>query len=242
MTLAATRQVGRGLGCRSMGPGSTLKTGLLAYWPMNEASGNRVDVHGGYVFADNYGAGYNTGKVYANVLEMLDAGNEGLTCSSPGALNFADVDFTIALWYYPYSFPLINTYQHLYRTGRNIFTGGFCIKIAYNSQLAFIVFNSSSLKYASVHCPIAAINAWYFCVFSHDTTNNKVYASSNNSIPNEVAWSYAMSAGTEQLKIGREDDPADFRLGPIAVWNRVLSADERTALYNGGNGLPYASL
>jgi hypothetical protein len=91
---------------------------------------------------------------------------------------------------------------------------------------------------------------WFLFVGWHDAVNNTVNAQINNGSVTSVANTAGIYVGNSQLTIGKQPNVFgafwNGRIGPIMLWKSApggggaLSADQRTALWNSGNGLPYA--
>jgi len=84
---------------------------------------------------------------------------------------------------------------------------------------------------------------WYFIICEKVGTNEKIYVNNglyldsnssfdNNSYPFGIIGNYSSATNTQGC-IGTIDE--------VGVWNRVLTADEKTYLYNKGNGVSFYS-
>lgn len=217
-----------------------LRSGLVAYWPMDEASGDRADAHGGHTLTDAASAASNTGKVYANALDLPLADNKALTTAGAD-FEFGDAPFTIGLWLYPYSLPEINVYRPVMALNYASNVGGWEIKLAYNAALAFGVKNTSGTV-GFAHAQNCVIDNWHCALFWHDPVANTVNGSRNNLGPEVRAWSGGMTTSGTVLTVGAYAGlgETDYRLGPVAIWRRLLTAAEKARWLNWGAGLPYA--
>lgn len=90
---------------------------------------------------------------------------------------------------------------------------------------------------------------WYFIVGWHDPNANTLNIQVNNGTPTTRSHSYGIYDGslssTRQIKIGAlvgYYQYMDGLMDEVSVWKRVLTADERTWLYNNGNGRTYEDL
>lgn len=94
-----------------------------------------------------------------------------------------------------------------------------------------------------------ATGAWYFLAGWYDHTvgaHGTVYVQINNGTTYSTALSAAKGNGARYVAIG-DLGHADVAFGDfdggvdeVGIWNTALTADQRTALYNAGNGLAYA--
>ena len=79
---------------------STLTDGLVAYWPLDEASGTRADSHSNSLdLTDNNTVSQGTGHVYANAADFEEATREYLSRASTDLLQ--PLSFSISLWIKP---------------------------------------------------------------------------------------------------------------------------------------------
>jgi hypothetical protein len=87
------------------------------------------------------------------------------------------------------------------------------------------------------------LSTWFFVVFWHDSIANTINIQINNWTPNSAAHTTGIFAGTAPFEIGRVDfGSLSYFSGivdEVGIWKRVLTTDERTALWNAGNGLSY---
>jgi hypothetical protein len=83
---------------------------------------------------------------------------------------------------------------------------------------------------------------WYNVIAWHDAVNNQLGISVNN-VATTVAHSGGVRAGNAEVRIGSGEtggnEEWDGLIDEVGVWKRVLTAAERTQLYNGGAGITY---
>jgi hypothetical protein len=75
-----------------------LATSLISYWPFNEASGTRSDLHGTNHLAATNTPGQGTGLVYANAATFTEGDYRSLSLADNASLSTGDISFTIAAW------------------------------------------------------------------------------------------------------------------------------------------------
>jgi hypothetical protein len=84
---------------------------------------------------------------------------------------------------------------------------------------------------------------WMFIVAWYSSADQKVYIQCDNGTPVEAAWTGGtQSSSGAGFSIGGADVGGGHFNGSIdsvSFWKRVLTSQERTDLYNGGNGLDY---
>ena len=87
--------------------------------------------------------------------------------------------------------------------------------------------------------------SWIYIIAEYDGTNGTVKLFVNNS---QVGTTTSFTAGEvlliadNDLYIGASNDLSrdfDGKIDEIGIWNKVLTSNEKTELYNSGNGLQY---
>lgn len=226
---------------------------LMAYWPGNEESGDALDAHFYEIdLTDTNTVTYADGNVYSTARQYTAANSEQHT-NSHIALSGKDCDLTVAAWVY------------LDSKGSNRFIAG-CDQGVTNDQeyrlwyratddrFRFDIFDPST---GSVGTATAntfgspSTETWYFVLAWHDSVANTVSIQINNGTVDDAATSGPAASNSVLLpfRIGRAGGSTmiwDGRIGPTMVWKSagggggVLTSTQRTALYNGGSGLPYS--
>ena len=206
------------------------KVGLVSYWNLDEASGTRVDSHGSNDLTDNntVGSVINAGDAMDGAAAIFVSGNsESLSVTTPSALA-ANADKTLALWT---KSPGVGTYALL-----QVAAG-----LGSSSPYLYLQHAGEALKaYAGGNYTDAvacSANTWHLVIYTyeHATTTHKLYVDAASAT--RVA---ANSNSSDSLYLG--NGFAGYLTGSIdevAIWNRVLTEDERTELYNAGAGKFY---
>jgi len=93
-----------------------------------------------------------------------------------------------------------------------------------------------------------AINTWYLIVGWHDSVANTINIQVNNGGIDSTPHATGVFDNVYSFRIGMGRATwTDGRIGPTMFWKSaaggggVLTAAQRTQLWNGGAGLPYAS-
>jgi hypothetical protein len=134
-----------------------------------------------------------------------------------------------------------NTNPGSQNRGYYFFTGGVGGGVAaraYNSSGSYVEVDSDP------GWTVQSANTWYHAVFVADGTNLTIYV--NGVQRAQQSFPYSIDYGSDAVLIIGGRDAANGwtmngRLDEIGVWNRALTTDEITALYNSGSGLPYSS-
>lgn len=220
--------------------GAVSTTDLVEWWPLSEASGTRVGVHAGLDLTDNNTVTGAAGNNGSSASQFTSANSEYLSRTSEAALQTGDIDFTFSLWIYPSDstgFPVA--------IGKDNSTGARDYIVYQNALTAtFAVFSGGVQKDAGKAG--LTTGAWHFVVGWHDSAANMAYVDLNNSgSPGSIATGGTLDAATSaEFDIGRRQYSGsnlyyNGRIQRVGFWKRLLTAGEKTALFNSGNGLDY---
>lgn len=210
---------------------STLAEGLVSWWELDETSGNRVDSHlSSYSCTPTGTTSYGTGQT-GNALSLVKTGYVGR--ANITALDFSG-DFSAAIWVKP------TTY---------IAGGAIMGQFVHNtSGWGMWAFNGS------VNCEIGGgyisitgfvTGAWQLLIMQYDATAGHVYTYKNNAANSNGVRTRTQN-GTAPFNIGSYNNGSDIEFDGLmegaVMWNKMLTSDERTELYNGGSGITYGDL
>jgi hypothetical protein len=223
----------------------SLLTSLVSHWALTEASGTRADSHGTNDLADNStvasgsGFGGNVADFELNFAEFLDHADNA-------DLSTGDIDFTLAAWVNLESkdafadqviigkASAVPVQEYMLR-----YDGG-------QDRFRWIVLDSSnSVGSVTFSATTPSTGTWYLVVAWHDAAANQIGISVNAGTAATTSWTTGVRDGAGEFALGREGgrntDYFDGLMWGASLWKRVLTSQERTDLYNGGAGLPYAS-
>lgn len=231
-----------------------LKSGLLAYWPLDEASGDAVDLHAGRTVTAQTAIGSNTGQVYATARE-LNNGESDWFSRDDATLESVEA-FTVALWLYPYSLSGVpGQYRSLVNNNLpGVWGKAFAVFLNHQGQVVLSVYNGggtgTGIQWHVGTAPddcIDTMDQWYSLIVWHDPDGDLLGCQIDQAVFTTPYSGGIGGASTRDFTIGRyssvtDDHYLDGRLGPLAVWQRALTAPERARWWNGGSGLPYDSL
>jgi hypothetical protein len=221
---------------------SSLLTGLVAYWKLDEASGTRFDSAGSNHLTDNATVTQAAG-IISNAAEFTAANSESLSILDNAALSMGDIDFTVDAWVYLTDKTAIravlakwnNSANHReYLLWYNNSTDRFIFSVS-NDGTAQGVATADNLGSPS-------LNTWYYIHAEHDAALDKIRISVNNGTPNETAWTTGVLDSDSTFRIGANSQNIQHfngRIDECGVWKRLLSAVEKASRYNGGAGLSY---
>jgi hypothetical protein len=224
---------------------STVIDSLISFWELEESSGQRNDSHGtNHLNSDNAAIGSVTGKV-GNALDCEFDNNSRLTIASNTSLQTGDIDFTICGWAnledQPSAMPVAAKGYHSQEW--ELLVGG----LGEGLSFGFLVWDGSSLDWITEQTspapPPISFSTWYFVVVWHDSVANTINIQVNNGTPTSKAHSTGVVASSGAFYLGGDNQGLswDGPIDQVGFWKRVLTTDERTYLYNSGNGRSYAS-
>ncbi|MCK5021433.1 MAG: LamG domain-containing protein [Candidatus Peribacteraceae bacterium] len=221
---------------------------LISYWELNEESGQRFDRHGSNDLKDNNSVLYGTGK-QGNAANFEADNSEYLSHADNADLSFGDEDFTIGTWVKLETVGVDRPIVTKYDTGLN--NREYSLLYQHSStRFGFWISNNGTDWITELADELGAPDAgtWYFIVAWHDSVANTLNIQVNNGTPDSQAYSNGCNDNVTGFKIGggtyngSASGYCDGLIDEVGVWNRVLTSDERTALYNGGAGVSYDDL
>jgi hypothetical protein len=225
---------------------AALRTGLVAYWPLNEtaASGDVTAedwTKRGNNLTSNNSVLSVAGKVN-NARQFVTANTEFLSIASNADVQFGEDAYTLALWLYVPS-SASGTGQIVAKD--NSPAGAREFELHYNgaaNDIRLFVYASDDVAAGAAQVS-AARDAWHFLAVTHAVNSNTVTLRVNTSTSTTVrpdAKTYAKTSTAfhvgsrlfppfQQYLTGNVDE--------VAKWSRVLSTTELDTLYNSGNGI-----
>lgn len=177
---------------------------------------------------------------------------QGISVSSNATLQVGDVDFTMGCWVnmrlvYQSGYETImgkgnpnGANGEFYLMGNNGAAGGplmFRVRNTANSAInAAVTVSTLTVQPTS--------NVWAFVIAWHDSVANTLNIQMNNGTVVSQSWSTGVYVGTQSFTVGFQGG-SNFLNGIVDsafFIKSVLSANDRTYLYNSGNGTSYLEL
>lgn len=229
-------------------PRRTTKAGMVFYYPLDEASGNRFDAHvNALTLTDVSTVGSTTG-VRGNAARFVVANNEALQRADEALISTGNVDWSLAFW-----FRVTNSGEHALVTKSNQGAGQVeyyawaNVPSAMNFRLTCSPDGTAQTTTAANSSNEIAINTWYFGACGHDAAADQIWCSINDRARTTTAYSSSgVFDSTAALELGRDAGAAltrlDGDLDEVGFWKRRLSESEVIYLYNGGGGRTYATV
>lgn len=226
--------------------------GMYDYIPLSEASGNRTSTVRSQVFGPSgAGVGAAAGLVYTNAAQFVRGDSTYLQATDVSYANFtsqAPDSWTIAACVYLDSWgaspPPETAYSFPYGRGGWLQTdGGYGALLRYSNQLVTHVAGGGACHGGGG----LATGAWRIIRQWYDANTNKHYNQIGLGTIYEMdgEWTGASTSSSVKLFIGNDGNGEywmDGRVGPIVIWNRVLSIGEWTWMYNNGAFRAYDAL
>lgn len=218
-----------------------LSDNLIAYWPLDEASGVRADAHGTNDLADNGTVAQGAAIVQGNSADFTP--NQFLSIASNADLSTGDIDFTFAGWVVFDSFTGAPAILGKDNGGAGEREYGLYGYTSGTNRLRWVVSSNGTGEQGAVEITGLTTATPYFVVCGHDSVNDVTFMSVNDGAMTTTAWSGGVRAGTGQFRLG--DVPLtslymNGRLDEWGFWKRVLTSAEITELFNAGAGRTYS--
>lgn len=225
----------------------SLLTNLIAYWKLDEASGNALDSVGSNDLTDNGSCGSATGLI-SNARTFDASKTQYFTHADNSDLSTGDIDWTFACWINAASFADTSGYHAIAAKGPWNSPGTDSEWIIYrdgfSSGLTFQVCSGTTQSVVgATNFGTLSTSTWYHVVVWHDSVNNEIGIAINAGTPNTLAHSTGVNDGTTGFEIASSVSAGLYWNGTIdeaGFWKRVLTSTERSDLYNGGAGLAYS--
>jgi len=222
--------------------GSNLSTDLISYWKLDEASGTRLDSYSNNDLTDNATVTQNPGRAGIGYAGQFTAANsEYLSITDNAELSVGNIDFTLAFWVYVDSLGANRTIASKFADT----TPTREWRLRYNNGDAAFEFQvvDSSGGVASVETTESiSTGTWYFIVCWHDASADTINIQLNNGTVHSASHTTGVNDSTEDFRLGADKSSGsvgsfwDGRIDEVGFWKRILTTQERTDLYNGGNG------
>lgn len=219
---------------------SALLSSLGASWSLQEASGTRLDRYGANHLTDNNTVTGATGPGGGLPLasQFTAANSEYLSIADNAALSTGDIDFTLSAWVYLDSEPaqagIIGRFEASGDQREYLID-----YLASSDRLRFLVSSDGTegalVSVSADNLGAVSASTWYFVVAWHDASANTINIQVNNGTADSTSHNAGVLDSTAAFHIG-EGNSAYFngRIAGANFWKRVLTSDERTALYNSG--------
>jgi len=229
-----------------------LTDNIVAYWAMDDASGNATDSVGSNTLTENGTGGIasTTGKI-SNCRDFEAGDSDYFSIADNADLSTGDIDFSGYCWL---NFESQATFGKW--TGATIFgkwdsavTSSWEYVLYYNASNNRMEFYKSSdgsppniVGVTASTYGAVPIGTWIFVACGHNATSNDIWISVNGGTPNTLSTSTGVYNGTCAFRVGWVDsgtsEKYDGLIDEVAFFKRDIRSD-LSSFYNGGSGLAY---
>lgn len=228
--------------CECVGSSSDFLTGLVSFWNFEDGFD---DVHG-----------ENHGTPMSGVSEPTNIGPQGsapyfdgssnayINCGNDPSLNITSDALSMSAWIYSENGA---NRADIISKGRDYTSNkGYHIRWNGNEQ-SLILYSIYRLEDGSNSLPtidLPDVGTWHHVVSTYDGQSGKLYL--NGTLVAEDEQAGTIGNATTAFIIGAHSAaPSSFYqwegyIDEVGVWGRVLTDSEISALYNGGEGVPYS--
>lgn len=230
----------------------TLRSGLVAYWPLNESAAS-----GDVTAVDNSGRGNDltsnntvpsiAGKVN-NARQFTAANTEWLSIASRADVQFGNGDWSISWWMFPQA--TATGFQHVMGKdesgGREVSFRVQFDSVGSANRVDVNIFHTDG-TFITATAPANRTNASFINQWWHYTLVNNagavtLYENGTSVATATRAGGKSFAATSTQFNIGRRSFSGFLEyftgyVDEVAKWTRALSQAEVTALYNAGSGV-----
>lgn len=223
----------------------SLYSNLISYWPLHEATLNRADLIGSNNALAPIAVPTGAAGIVENSTVFASASSQRLDIASNATLQTGNIDFTFAFWGLLTSKPAA---LMAFIIKYNATAGNFEYEIYWDNAAdrfkAAICRATDSSQIVTANTFGAPSTAtWYFITVWYDTSNLGLNISINNGVPDTLTLGgVPQAAGTANFSMGGNAVASQYLNGQmceVGRWNRVLTQQERTWLYNNGQGRTY---
>ena len=221
--------------------GHNLLDRLVEFWPLSEQASVRLGVHAGLHLTDNNTVTGADG-VGSLASQFTAANSEYLSRASEAALQMGDIDFTLAAWVY---LDAVGADRTILGKHDAATAAGSEFMMRYNhatTRFRFALLNASVSTTVDAN-PFGAPSTatWYLVMGRYDAAADLMGISVNAGAEDTAAQTGGTNVLTNGFHVGALNTLAHFsgRIQRVGMWKRLLTADERSWLYNGGRGRNY---
>ncbi len=218
---------------------------LVSWWSLNEESGNRADAHGSNTLTDINTVGFAAGK-QGNAADIESATAEYLSIADGDAAGLKPTSsFTCFGWVKPESITAAYNTIVSYAINSGNFAG-YILRSRDNSITEYTWYLYAGGSYKDVVSTVVPVaGTWAFVAAWYDSSDEKLYISVNNETPVSTAGGSLALPASQPFYVGNDaTSPTRYFDGLIdeagVFIGYAMTADDRTALYNSGDGITHA--
>lgn len=221
---------------------ATEQTGLVEYWILDEASGDRIGELAGLHLAPTGAPGNTTGIITSAV--DLNGSSQYLGITNNATIKWQGGNFTVQAWIYldtQGSWPPDITVLWTQETGTSFVFWE--LGVRQGNDFVFKVGNAASTEVSTaIKGPSPSNGVWYHVIGEYDsaTKKAKIWVNGVAGSDGGALTSNPTSANIDFFVGKNIGYYTDGRVCEIGLWNRALNTTEIAEMYNSGAGNPYA--
>lgn len=228
------------------GEESSLLDGLNGYWKFDESSGTAVvDATGTQNGTTNATAGV-AGKL--NMARDFDAATDVVNIAYNANTVPSGADFSVAMWFKIDSLPSVmaqNNYLFQQNVGADPWSAHWLYVASSDDKLHASTRNTDGTAYSVLSTDALDVDTWYHVVFVNrgDGQTLQMYVNGTDVSAFAGTFTGTLIEAASTTCFGNAYSGASSYFDGIidspAIWNRALTSDDVTALYNAGLGNPH---
>lgn len=207
------------------GNNTTLNTDLIAYFSLNGSPGDQKNNYSGS-FNNTVAYGEEYGKVSQGAYLP---GNRYITLTPN--INLSSTDWSVSLWV---NQQYVSGYQALFGESTNaaVFFAGIN-----SSESSLIVWVNNGEPFGAISF---VNNTWYHLVITYNNSTN-TYRLYVNGVLNPTSINKTSFVIKQIGANGTNGETYNGYMDEVGIWNRIITQQEVTDLYNAGNGRAYSA-
>jgi len=227
---------------RSLSPSEdTRDDGLIAFWKMDETSGNRTDAVGSIVLTDHNIVGYGTGK-YTNAADFEYANTEYFSAADNATVSFGPTEsFTVSFWYKAESqdgWSFVSKASNI-----NVIEWDVAAGSSPYSNYTFSTGNNTYSRSTVTSDSSVGVGYWQFICSWYNASTDSIYIRVNNGKINRANATWGPTDGAADVLVGAwagYTNYADGLMDCLSIYSRCPQLTGNYAmcdsLYNSGSG------
>lgn len=218
-----------------------LTDNLVAYWSLDEASGNATDQIGSFTLTDTNTVGSATGVVSnCRLFNGTDEQFEKTGTTPP--LNGSNGPFTISFWFKTVSTSQSNKYLYSATSADGLNQTSIIYEYV-NDKVEFYSANYTGTDPRTGSGITISDTSWHHIVYRKDNTGSSewAYFLDNTKTVISAGRNFTLPSLPTRIYMGSAGGVAycNCNLDEFGIWTRSLSDSEISQLYGGGSGFAY---
>jgi hypothetical protein len=214
---------------------------IVAYWKLDEESGNRADEVGSNTLVDVNTVLYAAGKI-GNAATFVKANDEYFSLADNADMSIGSNDFSFNIWVKPLNATTQAGILGKYENSTN--ADEYYIVRTGDDKVVFTTYQGSGSRTSHVSTGTLNEDVWTMltCTYATSDLNSRIYL--NGSLDSSATQGTQPADRTAIFRLGSEiyqiaSGDWEGELDECGFWKKELTADEVAELWNAGDGLTY---